>query len=296
LTRRAPTPCCPKGTDHADQHISRRRAARQTSNIINRDKYRATFADKCVLAVLGYTALTNYQALVADSYVARQELRQNRGDRTEGLILRWQEILPNAEISAQFYRVDEDRGNRRRSRRRVDAQQMQFFEEQFFATVNFWRVAGADIAMRRVNAGELSAYLAGDAARWLVLLRQQRGRWDEAREMQIAQAIRSLEILVNENAEIVRASDWQALEIGEPEFATRGDNTDISVPIFNPNDVDSPVSPLMIFVLLLGGGAILRWPNVTRIEAQQTITVTITISRVSSGGPIEVRFAQAHEL
>jgi hypothetical protein len=35
---------------------------------------------------------------------------------------------------------------------------------------------------------------------------------------------------------------------------------------------------------------------VTQIPARETITVTITISRSSGGGPIEVRFAQAHEL
>lgn len=257
----------------------------------------ATFAEKCVLAVLGYTALTNYQALVADSYVARQELRQHRGDRTEALILRWQEILPNAEIAAQFFRVEDDRGQQRRSnRRRAHAQQIQFFEEQFFATVNFWRVAGADIAVRRVNAGELSAYLAGDAATWLTLLRQQRGRWDEAREMQIAQAIRGLEIIVNENREITNASDWQSLEIGEPDFERRGDEIDVSFALTNPNDVDSPVSPLMLVVLLVGGATMLRWPNVTQIPARETITVTITISRSIGGGPIDVRFAQADEL
>jgi hypothetical protein len=256
----------------------------------------ATFAEKCVLAVLGYSALTNYQALVADSYVARQELRQHRGDRTEALILRWQEILPNAEIAAQFFRVHGDPSQqRRRTRRRADAQQMQFFEEQFFATVNFWRVAGADIAVRRVNAGDLSAYLAGDAATWLDLLRQQRGHWDVVREMQIAQAIRSLEI-INEYREISNASGWQALDISEPDFDRRGDDIDVSVALTNPNDVDSPVSPLVLIVFLIGGATTLRWPNVSQIPARETITVTITVARSNGGGPIEVRFAHADEL
>ncbi|HWA01405.1 MAG TPA: hypothetical protein VG841_13930 [Caulobacterales bacterium] len=154
----------------------------------------STFAERCVLAVLGYAALTNYQALVADANEVRQELRQERGGRTERLVSQWQEIRPNAEVAAQFYKIDMTVA--RRGRRRANHEQQQFFEEQLFASVNFWRIAGEDIAAGRVDAGTLSAYLGADARAWLALLQQQEGRWDEARAAQIALAIKGLELLV----------------------------------------------------------------------------------------------------
>jgi hypothetical protein len=254
-----------------------------------------SFAEKCVLAVLGYTALTNYQAHVADTYQIRQEQRFTRGDRTEGLILRWQEQRPNAELAAQFYRLDETRSGNRRGRRRANPQQIQFFEDQLFATVNFWRVAGADIALGRANAGELSSYMASDARTWLALLRQQSGRWDEARNLQILQAVRGLELIANENVG-VRPADWEALEIGGFEITRQdSDIIDVAVEVFNPNDADSPVAPLFIVPLLIGS-ALLLWPSQPKIPARGRTTFILQLSARYKNADFEIRFAAAHEI
>ena len=115
---------------------------------------------------------------------------------------------------------------------------MQFFEEQF-ATVNFWRVAGADIAVRRqrwrvVRIPRWRRSMAGAVAK-------QRGRWDGVREMQIAQAIRDLEIIEQEPRDR-RASDWQALS----QRPTSNGATASMCPSPSPATAWTARSPLML--------------------------------------------------
>lgn len=253
-----------------------------------------TFAEKCVLAALGYTALTNYQGLVADSFQILQEQRSVRGDRTEGLILRWQALLPNAEVAAQFYRTEGVSTARRSTRGKPDARQTQFFEEQLFNTVNFWRVAGADIAVRRVNAGELSTYLAGDARTWLTILRGQAGRWDDARNTQINGAIRSLEVILNIDVG-VRSGSWEELEICDPEITCGQCGTEIIVELVNPNNTLSPCAPIVIVALMTGVVVLMHWPTLPTIPARGRISVPITLPRHLKESEFEVRFAHPHE-
>lgn len=255
----------------------------------------ATFAEKCVLAVLGYTALTNYQGLVADSFQIQHEQRSLRGSRTEGLILRWQALLPNAEVAAQFYRTEDASPHRRGARRKPDARQTQFFEEQLFNTVNFWRVAGADIALSRVNAGELSTYLARDARTWLTILRGQAGRWDDLRNAQINGAIRSLEIILNIDVS-VRSSEWEELEICNHTIADCRDcGTEATIELVNPNNTRSPSAPIVIVALLTGAVVLIHWPTLPTIPARGRISVPITVPHHSDETEFEVRFAHPHE-
>lgn len=258
------------------------------------------FTKKCIVTVLGSAALAQFTAGVNEQYQIRAELRHQRGDRTEALILEWSEKRPNAELAAQFFFIDESRPPSRRRRARANAQQIQFFEAHFFSTVDFFRRAGDDIAQRRVNAGELSNYLGADARRWLPQLRAQCGKWEGVREMQIAQAIAALEAITGERDGYVPPSDWQALEIvGESEFVGhRPGEVTTAVRVHNPNFVSSPVAAFCALAYVSGGASQswVRWPNnVDCIPPMQTVIVTINTPFSDTVRPADVRFALARE-
>lgn len=157
------------------------------------------FSRKCIVAVLGSAAYIQYSEAVAEQYEIRHEQRLARGGLLEQYGREWRALRPDAELAAQFFFTDPGLAAAKPKRgRRVtpNRQQLQFFEDKFFSTVDFFRRVGEDIAADRVSASATYSYLGTDARRWLPQLVLQRDKWDDARNYQLDQAITALNAII----------------------------------------------------------------------------------------------------